>query len=123
MSCLSWNCRGLGNPRIEDELVALVSNKGPKLVFLMETKVEKVILDLICRKIHFANLFVVPFHNQGGGIALFWPADMTIDVQSLSNRHIDAIIDHGVVEAWQFMGFTETLTPRAGKTPGLLLDP
>ena len=67
MSCLSWNYLGLGNPQIEDELVALVSNKGLKLVFLIETKVEKVILDRICRKIQFANLFVVPCHNQGGG--------------------------------------------------------
>ena len=63
MSCPSWNYHGLGNPQIEDELVAFVSNKGPKLVFLMETKVEKVILDHIGKKIQFANLFVVPHHN------------------------------------------------------------
>ena len=41
MSCLSWNYRGLGNPQTKDELVALIRNKDPKLVFLMETKVEK----------------------------------------------------------------------------------
>ena len=105
MSCLSWNCHGLGNPQIEDELVAFVSNKGPKLVFLMETKVEKVILDRIGRKIQFANFFVVPRHNQGGGLALFWPANMKIDVQSFSDRLIDVIIDHEVDDAWRFIGF------------------
>ena len=60
MSCLSWNCRGLGNPQTEDELVVLVRNKAPKLVFLMEIKVDKAYLERIGRKIQFANLFVVP---------------------------------------------------------------
>ena len=71
MSCLSWNCRGLGNPQTEDELVALIRNKDPKLIFLMETKVEKSVLDRIGRKIQYANLFVVPRHNSGGGLALY----------------------------------------------------
>jgi len=105
MSCLSWNFRGLGNPQTKDELVALVSNNGPKLVFLMETKVEKVILDRIGKKIHFANIFVVPRYNRGGGLALFWLANMTVDIQSFSDKHIDTIIDHGVDDTWQFMGF------------------
>ena len=60
MSCLSWNCRGLGNPQTEDELVVLVRNKAPKLVFLMEIKVDKAYLERIGRRIQFANLFVVP---------------------------------------------------------------
>ena len=38
MSCLSWNCRGLGNPQTVDELVTLVGKKDPNVVFLMETK-------------------------------------------------------------------------------------
>ena len=60
MSCLSWNYRGLGNPQTEEELVALVGNKDPKLVFLMETKVEKVVLERVGRKIQKSNIFVVP---------------------------------------------------------------
>ena len=99
MSCLSWNCRGLGNLKTEDELVALVSNKDPMLVFLMKTKVEKYVLDRISRKIQYSNLFVVPRHNTGGGLALFWKIDSNVDVQSFSDRHIDAIIKHGVDDA------------------------
>ena len=63
MSCLSWNCRGLGNPQTEEELAALVSNKDPKMVFLMETKVEKTTMERIGRKMQFANIFVVPRVN------------------------------------------------------------
>ena len=60
MSCLSWNCCGLGNPQIEDELVALVGNKDPKLFFLMKTKVDKFMLERVGRKIQKCNIFVVP---------------------------------------------------------------
>ena len=105
MSCLSWNCRGLGNPQTEDELVALVGNKDPKLVFLMETKVEKIVLERVGRKIQKTNIFVVPRHNIGGGLALFWPSDTKVDIQSYFDNHIDAIIDHGVDDAWRLTGF------------------
>ena len=96
VSCLSWNCRGLGNPQIEDELVALVSSKDPKLVFLMETKVEKPTMERMGRKMSFNNIFVVPQLNRTGGLALLWRDDLSVDVQTYSDRHIDAIVDHGV---------------------------
>ena len=105
MSCLSWNCHRLGNPQIEEELIALVGNKDPKLVFLMEKKVDKVVLERVGRKIQKSNIFVVPRHNIGSGLALFWPTDMSVDIQSYSNQHIDAIIDHEVDDAWRFTGF------------------
>ena len=48
---------------------------------------------------------MVPRHNIGGGLALFWPNDMRVDIQSYSDWHIDTIIDHGVDDAWRFTGF------------------
>ena len=53
------------------------------------------VLERIGRKIQFNNLFVVPRNNIGGGFALFWPADISVDVQTFSTCHIDAIIDQG----------------------------
>ncbi|XP_073363239.1 uncharacterized protein [Aegilops tauschii subsp. strangulata] len=38
MTVLSWNCRGLGQPRTVQELVCLVHTYKPKLVFLSETR-------------------------------------------------------------------------------------
>ena len=72
---------------------------------LMETKVDKVVLERIGRKIQFSNLFVVPRHNIGGGLALYWPADMKVDVQTFLASHIDVIIDLGVNDTWRFTGF------------------
>ena len=37
MSLLFWNCRGLGNPRTENELVRLIQAKDPSVVFRAET--------------------------------------------------------------------------------------
>ena len=75
------------------------------MVFLMETKVEKYVLERLGRKIQYPNLFVVPRVNIGGGLALFWKRDFDVDVQSFSVNHIDAITNHGVDDAWRFTGF------------------
>ena len=107
MNCLSWNCHGLGNPQIEDELVALVTVKDPKIVFLMETKAKKYILERVGSRIQFTNLFVVPHVNTGGGLALFWKSDLDVDVQTFSTNHIDAIVNQRVDDAWRFTGFYE----------------
>ena len=80
MSCLSWNCRGLGNPQTVDEVVALVTTKDPKLVFLMETKANKPLLEKVGRRIQFTNLFFVPCINSCGGLALYWKSDFDMDV-------------------------------------------
>ena len=50
MSCLSWNCRRFGNPQAEAKLAALVSNKDLKIIFLMETKVDREVIVRISRK-------------------------------------------------------------------------
>ena len=119
MSCLSQNYRGLRNPQTEDELIALVTTKDPKLVFLMETKVEKYILERVGRRIQFTNLFVVPRVNTGGGLALYWKSDLDVDLQTFSNRHIDVIVN----KEWMTPGVsqvsTEILILPAEKTLGV----
>ena len=72
MSCLSWNCRGFGNPQTEAELADLVGKKDPKMVFPMETKVEKEVVERLSHKMQYLNFFVVPRYNRGGGLALLW---------------------------------------------------
>jgi len=67
MSCLSWNCHGLRNPQTEAELADLVGKKDPKVVFLMETKVDKEVIERISRKMQYNFFFLVPRHNRGGG--------------------------------------------------------
>jgi exonuclease III len=71
MSVLSWNCRGLGNPRTVRELCRLVKEKRPMMVFLMETKLSNFRFDSIKNKIGYGGLFVVNSVGRGGGLAFF----------------------------------------------------
>lgn len=56
MSCLSWNCRGLGNPRKVPVLKKEILSKGPTFVFLCETKVFVRELGRLVRKLGFECL-------------------------------------------------------------------
>ena len=71
MSLLLWNCHGLGNPRIENELVSLIQEKDPSIVFIVETWADEVRLDRTLSKINFDKKCVVPRQNRGGGLVLF----------------------------------------------------
>ena len=71
MSLLLWNCHGLGNPRIENEIVSLIQAKDPSIVFIVETWADEVRLDRTLSKINFDKKCVVPRQNRGGGLVLF----------------------------------------------------
>ncbi|XP_075665954.1 uncharacterized protein LOC142635731 [Castanea sativa] len=75
------------------------------MVFLMETKVDKDVIEKIRRKIQFADCHVVPRQNRGGGLALLWTDTNTVDVLSSFERHIDVVIDQGMDDVCQFTGF------------------
>jgi hypothetical protein len=53
MRFLSWNCRRLGNPCAIRDLHLMVKEKGPKLVFLMETKICNKDMDFLENKTEF----------------------------------------------------------------------
>ena len=92
---------------MEAELVALVSSKDPKIIFLMETKVDREVIVRISHKMQYNNHFVVPRHNRGGGLALLWKDDFMLDVLTSSDNHIDVVMDQGMDDAWRFTGFYE----------------
>jgi ribonuclease HI len=106
MNIISWNCRGLGNPRSVQDFRRLVKEKRPNLVFLMETKLRKYKLENIRVKVGFTNMFVVDCVGKSGGLALFWDDGWEVEVQNYSHRHINAIVhnqNNGL--DWKFTGF------------------
>ena len=104
MSCLSWNCRGLGNPGTIQELANIVRVKAPLAVFLMETWLNEEYLEKVRCYLHFSSKLVVQSTNKGGGLVLFWNDDFNVSIKSYSNSHIDAIIKDGTEEAWRLTG-------------------
>jgi hypothetical protein len=67
MKILSWNCRGLGNPKTVRALKKLLTNHTPDLVFLMETKLFNSNFSFLS---HFLDTYSVNSINcsiSGGG--------------------------------------------------------
>ena len=58
----------------------MVKAKGPKVVFLMETKKKKSYLKQLRCRLKFDNLFIVLRRNLGGGLALLWMNDLDLHV-------------------------------------------
>ena len=59
MIALSWNCRGMGNPRTVLSINDLVHRFLPKLVLLMEVKVGRESVEKVHRRIKFEGSFFV----------------------------------------------------------------
>lgn len=93
MNYISWNYRGLGNPRQVREVSDLVKAKDPNLVFLMENRKKKSYLEQLHCRLIFDNLFIVPRKNLGGGLALLWSNDINLHIRTFSPQHIDAVIN------------------------------
>lgn len=72
MSCIVWNCRGLGNQLAVQELVELVQAKAPSVVFLAETLADEARLDYVKDQICFDKKFFVQRINKGGGLVFFF---------------------------------------------------
>ena len=62
-------------------------------------------MERIGRRMQFNNIFVVLWVNRGGGLALLWRDDISLDVQTYFGRRIDSFLNHGVDDAWRFTGF------------------
>jgi hypothetical protein len=105
MSCLSWNCRGLGNPRPVRDFHGLVKNKKTDLVFLMETKSRAQRMKIIKVKLGFGSIFTVDCMVRSGGLALHWNDEFDATIKSYSRRHScgdlfwkkSALVFHGII--------------------------
>ena len=57
MKILSWNVRGLGNPRAS--LKYILQTHRPQIVFLCETKMRPVQMDAVSAELKFENCQLV----------------------------------------------------------------
>ena len=72
MSYIVWNCQGLGNQCVVQELADLVQAKARSLVFLAGTWADEARLNYVQSRIQFDQKFFVERINRGGGLVLFW---------------------------------------------------
>ncbi|XP_042958110.1 uncharacterized protein LOC122293656 [Carya illinoinensis] len=92
MKILSWNCRGLGNPRTVQSLCFQTKEKAPDLVFLMETKLSQAKATKVARKARYECCVAVDAMGRGGGLMLMWKQIMKVELVNYSQRHINVIV-------------------------------
>ena len=105
MNLLVWNCRGLGNLRIEKEPVRILQAKDPSVVFVAETWVDEARLDYTLGNINFDQKWVVPRTTRGGGLVLFWKNSVNLIVVDSHRYYINAIINKSGNDQQRFTGF------------------
>ena len=109
MSILCWNCRGLGNQRIENQLVEMVWEKDPSVVFLAETWTDEARLMLVKEHLKMKNKFVAPRRNKTRCLVIFWKEDFDLTVETFSEYHIDCTLNKNKEREWRFTRFYREL--------------
>ena len=106
MNCLCQNCWGVGSPWTVFALRNYVRQQNPYLVFLMETKANVKRMEKVKYKLGFSNGLFVPNRGRSGGLPLLWSKEVSLEIQSYSPHHIDAIIsEQQNNNTWRFIGF------------------
>nr|XP_051229397.1 uncharacterized protein LOC127347221 [Lolium perenne] len=74
------------------ELRNVLKQEGPCLLFIMETKISAKRMEDLQVSLGFGGCFAVDSDGLSGGIALYWSAEMDVDVKNFSPCHIDAMV-------------------------------
>ena len=105
MNILSWNCRGLGNLEAVLTLHNLVKTQEPKVLFLMETKLDSKRMEGIRVKLRFKLCFSVPSLGRSGDLAMLSNDPVGLSIQNFSQNHIDSHVQINDSIIWRFTGF------------------
>jgi hypothetical protein len=87
---LSWNVRGLGNPRAFAALSRLLKKHSPDFVFISESKLCGSKIGKCGVLLGYSNYFCVDSIDNSGGLLLLWKDSCGVVVLSSSSGHIDA---------------------------------
>jgi len=74
ISLMIWNVQGAGNTSFLNTLKELIHKYDPKIVALVETKINGRQAEEVCTKIGFEGQFRVEAQGFSGGTWIFWRA-------------------------------------------------
>lgn len=101
LNFLSWNCCGLGQPEAINKLEGLVKKFNLVGIFLMKTKCQRGKIELLCRRLGYANYIIVDPSGLAGGLELMWSNDIQVTCKLKSSRLIfSEITGIGGFESW-----------------------
>jgi exonuclease III len=99
MKILSWNCRGIGNPRTVRALNKLIANNSPDIIFLMETKMLSTRSTFLSRlkdtyKTHQVDCSTTGGGRAGGLLLLWNSCNFDLNIINANLNYIDMQISH-----------------------------
>lgn len=104
MKILSWNIRGMRNPRAIHNLKFEVRKNSSNILFISETKCKKERIEIVKKELGFDLCFWVDSMGKSGGLALVWFNQLDITMLSFSKGHIDISVEDINVK-WRLTGF------------------
>jgi exonuclease III len=80
MSCLSWNCRGLGSAATVKELRDLARRVAPTVLCVLETQVHKARVENLKSTLGFDCSFAISSAGRSGGLGIFWNNNTRVEI-------------------------------------------
>ncbi|XP_075660062.1 uncharacterized protein LOC142629896 [Castanea sativa] len=99
MRLLSWTYQGLGNPWTSRNLRKIMREQTPNVCFFMETRLDKEGFEKLYDNLPFPNWIIAKNLDSGGGIALIWKNEVSLEVINFTAKYILAKVveDDGFV--------------------------
>lgn len=104
MKILSWNVRGLNNPRTFRVVLDVLRRRSPDVIFLSEIRCDHSRIVALKTSLNLFNCFSVSSQWAGGGICILWNANVDISIISSSPYFIDTNVSFDS-KNWRFTGF------------------
>ena len=105
MSCLSWNCRGLGGPETVRLLTDLVHEKKLEVIFLIETFCTSARISEIANKLNYEGSYGVNCRGHSAGLGLIWRCKDKVTILGSHDRYIDATVTLENQRMFRLTGF------------------
>src|SRR3954469_3133547 len=100
MKILSWNCRGLSNPRAISNLRQLAQKHRPDVLFLSETLSKKHKLESIRVMLKFDSCLSVDVVGRSGGLAVLWRDSANCRIVNFSRNYVNMLVEDEMKGVW-----------------------
>jgi exonuclease III len=88
MKIISWNVRGLNNPRKQRCLKTLIDDEKPSIMMIQETKCNSITMEKLATKCwKGCNAIAVDVEGASGGLAILWNPNEIFLSHFFTTRH------------------------------------